>query len=101
MAFLTSTFQRNGRANCSLVLLACKDISHKVNLDACNKHVSKTSTDCKVGPQLEKSTFFLFDADVNGYILVLDRSVQNADCGLQTEYKKRFVLFNVVVVEEM
>ena len=48
-----------------------------------------------------KARFFLFDADVNGYILVLGRSVQNADCGLQTEYKKRFVLFNVVVVEEM
>ena len=39
----------------------------------------------------------MFFSLLNG-ILVLDRSVQNADWGLQTEYKKRFVLFNAVVV---
>ena len=76
------TFQRNCGANCSLGLLAYKDKSHKVNLVACNKRVSVFSL-------------------LNG-IWVLDRSVQNADWGLQTEYNKRFVLFNAfVVVEEM
>ena len=48
------------RAHCSLVLLAYKDISHKVNLVACNKRVSKTSTNCKFGRQLEKCMFFFF-----------------------------------------
>ena len=41
----------------------------------------------------------MFFSLLNG-ILILDRSVQNADWELQTEYKKRFVLFNAVVVVE-
>ena len=96
MAFVTSTFQRNCGANCSPVLPAYKDITHKVNVAACNKRVSKTSTNWKFGRQLEICMIFSL---LNG-ILVLDRSVQNADWGLQTEYKKRFVLFNAVVVVE-
>ena len=32
------------------------------------------------------------------HVLVLDRSVQNADCGLQTEYKKRFLLLLLLLL---
>ena len=84
-----------------LDFVAYKDVSHKVNLIASNEPVTITSKNFKFDLQLERCMSFISRRGENVHVLVFDRSVQNPDCELQTEYKMRFVFVVVVVVEEM